>query len=362
MAAPANTSFNLKLPVRRPFPIEHIEAFGSGRVDKVYLTFTPNGAVAIAEAELIDAPYKRMVIDDPAILRIFGDRGDKIDMSALHPAAKFRLDPLELADDEDAELDLGSFDVGRLVDITHMPGAARFGWSKNHLGKADPNAEGEVHKRMREAVLSSKQKQTAKKRVDNARSSRAPPTATPSKLVLRSGAKTRKDFENATSNDAPPSQPSFENGENAERKRMKATRSPRYVAPSPPASVAPDESDLDLHMPSLPIRPSGRRPRRTTPIPNGPEGQRMSIVYQKIMQELPEDAQATYRNYVTVMRKEAAKNAQKKNQFHRDLNAFVLRHDIVDLHNVYATIQKRSGSNKTYQLPTFGSTEGSTVS
>lgn len=360
MSAPA--AFNLKLPVRHPFPIEHIEAFGSGRVDKVYLSFATNGAITKAEANLIEAPYKRMIIDDPAILRIFGDRGDKIDMSALHPAAKFRLDPLELIDNENGELDLASFDFGRLFCITHLPGSARFGWSKNHLGKADPTAEGEVQKRVREALLASEQKQTAKKRVDNARSSRAPLTATPSKLVLRSGVKARKELEPTESDDVPPSQPSFKNEGISEHKRTRAAKSPRYLAPSPPASVAPEGSDLGSHMPSLPVRPSGRKPRRTTPIPNGPEGQRMSIVYQQIMQELSEDAQITYRNYVTVMRKEAAKNAQKKSQFHRALNAFVLQHDIVDLHNVYATIQKRSGSNKTYQLPTFGSTEGSIAS
>jgi hypothetical protein len=363
MSSPPRPPLDMKFPVRHSFPAEHIQAFGSGKVDRLYLTFASDGTIEKAEAGLIDAPYKRMVIDDPAILRIFGKRGDRIDMNALHPAAKFRLDPLEIVDDENGNVDLASFDIGRLVDITHLPLAARYGWSENHLGKADPTAEGEVHKRVRGALIFSKSKQTSGRLVGIARPMHALPKIAPSSLTLRSAVKTRTDSGSAQVSDVPSFQPDHRIRNNADRQRIRATKSPRYLVPSPPASTAPEDSSLDSRKPTLPVRPSTptRKVRRNTPVPNGPQGQRMSAVYQQIMDQLSEEAQLAYCNYVTVTRKETAKNTQMKRQFHHELDTFVHQHVIVDLHNEYAIIQKRSGPNKAYHLPTFG-TENSIAS
>ncbi|KAF1911395.1 hypothetical protein BDU57DRAFT_566037 [Ampelomyces quisqualis] len=359
MSSHCHTSFNMRLPVRQSFPAEHIQAFGSGRVDRVYLTFASDGTIEKAEAGLIDAPYKRMLIDDPAILCIFGKHADIIDMSAIHPAAKFRLDPLKLLEDENGEVDLASFDVGRLVDITHLPAASRYGWSENYLGKAIPTAEGEVHKRVREALISSNAKQTAWKRASKVRTNNAPLGATSPNLTQRRTVKARTDAGAVKVSDVTHSHVGSNNRKNAENTRTRAVKSPGYMVPSPPASKAPEESGLERRKPALPVRPytQARKGRRNTPVPNGPQGQNMSLVYRQIIDQLSEDAQITYRNYVTVMRKEAAKDAQTRHQFHNELDTFVHQHNIVDLHNEYATIQKRSGSNKTYQLPTFGTDE-----
>jgi len=113
----------------------YITCFGYADVDKVLLSFNNRGEIIKAEAELIDATYERMLIDDPSILRIFDERGEKIDMSVLHPCPKFRLDPVDcdtVEDDEEPD-----FVVARLVDITNLPKAARFGSTRFKLGMID---------------------------------------------------------------------------------------------------------------------------------------------------------------------------------------------------------------------------------
>jgi hypothetical protein len=105
-----------KFPIRASFPCEYIHNFGTARVGKIYLTFTFHGAIEQAEAEIINGPYKRMIIDDPDILRIFGARGDEINATVLHPAPRFLLDPYELHVNDNGALDLSSFDVGRLTN------------------------------------------------------------------------------------------------------------------------------------------------------------------------------------------------------------------------------------------------------
>jgi hypothetical protein len=138
-----------RFPVSAKFPSELILFFGLGEVGRVYLTFAPDGAITKAEADLLDAPYKHMIIDDPSILMMFSDRGDGIDIKPASPLTKFRLDPIEIIEDEEGGVDLASFDTGRLVDVTHLSNAARIG-----LPQKDASGEGAVHRRIRETFES----------------------------------------------------------------------------------------------------------------------------------------------------------------------------------------------------------------
>jgi hypothetical protein len=144
---------DIKFPVRARFPSEHIQAIGFAEVGPVFLTFAANGSIIKAEAELIDAPYQSMLIDSPSILRIFGQRGDAIDINVLHPSAKFRLDALNINIDDNGELDMASFDVARLVDITESPASTRYNWAQTEL-----DGEGEVYRGVRGTFESDKGK------------------------------------------------------------------------------------------------------------------------------------------------------------------------------------------------------------
>lgn len=130
--------------IKDHFPIGHIQAFGAGTVGPIYVTFDDNEKIVLAEAELYDATFKRMIIDDPNTLRIFGDRGEKIDMDVLHPWPKFRLDPLGPISIDDTGVN--EFEVGRLTDITRQPASARFGTPFHNLATIDPSGKGEVYR------------------------------------------------------------------------------------------------------------------------------------------------------------------------------------------------------------------------
>jgi hypothetical protein len=286
---------DIRYPIRARFPSELIQAFGFGEVGTVYLTFAANGTIRKAEAELIDATFKSMLMDSPEILRIFGQRGDSIHVEVLHPAPKFRLDALQIIVDDEGELDMTSFDVGRLVDITNLRAAARYGWSKAQLDRLDPLNEGAVHKRVRESFGSNEAKKANRGR----------------KPRTNGAAKDELDVD----------------GQLAQ-----AT-----------------DAALSLRNTSSPAR--HRRP--ATPMPAGVQGQKMGVVFQQILDNLSDAAKATYTLYVTDTRKETAKNTAKKVQFHQELRDFVHMHNIVELHNAYADIQKKSGSNTAYHLPIF---------
>jgi hypothetical protein len=289
-----------KFAINARFPSDHIQAFGFGEVGRIFLTFAANGSIRKAEAELIDAPYKRMLIDNPVILRMFGQRGDSIDMDALHPAAKFRMDPLETKVDNDGELDLTSFDVGRLVDITNMSASARFGWPL-----PTETEEGDVHRRVREAVELNKGKNVK----------RGGPT-----LVIGVAM------------------------DSVAKGRIDANKPPvPTTAVTPPVTTPPTESSSA----------SKRNPNRNKPIPGGVYGKEMGLVFPQILARLPKPEAKIYTEYVTDGRKDAARSETNTAAFHQELRAFVEQHDMLELHNTYATAQSKSGSNKRYHLPVF---------
>jgi hypothetical protein len=299
------SGLDTKFPISARFPSEHIQAFGFGEVGRIFLTFAANGSIRKAESELIDAPYKSMLIDNPETLRIFGQRGDSIDIDVLHPAAKFRMDALEIKVDEGGELDMTSFDVGRLVDITDMSASARFGWPL-----PTETEEGDVYRRVREAMELGKGKNAKRGRSN----------------LVNGVAK------NSVAND-----------------RTDANKTPvptMVVTLTPPISSTP---------PTPPTKPSSayRNPNRNRPIPGGVYGKEMGLVFPQILAGLPKSEAKKYTEYVTDGRKNAVKSEAKKAAFHQELRAFVEQHDILELHNTYATAQSKSGSNKRYHLPIF---------
>lgn len=362
---PLNTTVSF---VEARFPDQHIKAFGAGEVGPVYVTLSPGGKVIKAEAELIQAPFKKMLIDDPKILKIFDERGKGIDINLLHPAAKFRLDPLKILDDEGGELDMSNFDVGRLVDITHLPRAAKYGWSEHHLSKADPEEEGEVHKRVREIVEDEEQKKVERQSLKRKAPSTQPPLtqtrtqrkeavkAETEKEALTQSNKKKRHVKQAAKADTRPEPYLFSPASNPHavikvKKPEPTTDTPRSW---PPSHDSEHPSVVSKRLPKTPASiPSPRKGRNTGPIPNTVQGQKMRIPYDQIMAKLSESDQASYEAMVTTERRDAAKNDHLRRLQAARIHAFVRKHDIVSLHNAYAEALKRSGSNKAYQLPTF---------
>ncbi|KAF2689895.1 hypothetical protein K458DRAFT_426768 [Lentithecium fluviatile CBS 122367] len=104
--------------VPQPFPHLQIKNIGGGTVGPVYLQRNATAHIEHAEAILYDAPFQRMIIDSPDILRIFGERGDRIDFSVLnHPVPLFRLE----------ESEPGNFEVGVLKAVEYVRTNDRFG-------------------------------------------------------------------------------------------------------------------------------------------------------------------------------------------------------------------------------------------
>jgi len=317
------------------FEAAHIGAFGLGEVGPIYLTITPKGRIVKAEAVLIDAPFKRMLIDDPDILRIFGKRGEKITMSVLHPCPRFRLEPVNL---ETEDLD---FDVGRLVDITNQPAAAVYGTSKFNLGMVDPS-------RRRTGKLAELEEKRDKQAAWMAEAlSKADAVAPP--FALQSVAQSLQQDSRPIHTDYAVEQPLAPTGDTECRLSSAidaSNPSSAHGARNMGAEPTPPPRQVSPIRTTLPTR-------RKVKIPKGPIGKKMEDVLQKINANLNAADQATYRHYVLTVRKDTGDDEPKKRSFHEELRAFVDRHGIVELHNEYATYQKSSGSNKRYQLPIF---------
>ncbi|OAL06310.1 hypothetical protein IQ06DRAFT_362590 [Phaeosphaeriaceae sp. SRC1lsM3a] len=364
--APANNTVSATAD---HFPHLHIEAFGAGEVGRVHVTFSPSGEVVKAEAGLAHAPFKRMLIDDTRILKMFGERGDIIDINLIHPAARFRLDPLEIIDDEDGELDMSSFDVGRLVDITHLPAAAKYGWSKNYLNKAEPKEEVEVHRRVRQDVEHEAQKKIERqslKRKSPSRQPRLTHTRTQRKETAKEEAKeglvrpadangavklaVRLDVRTATDSFSPASQ-----------LRTLASKPEIPLDAKLRVSGLPSpDSEVTFPMKCAtedPLSKPARKGRNTGPIPNTAQGKKMGIVFNQILARLSDSDQATYTDMVTFDRREAARSETARRVFADRVYGFVRRRNIVGLHNAYAEAMKRNGTNKAYQLPVFHDNE-----
>jgi hypothetical protein len=333
-----------RIQVRTRFPAHHIQAFGFGAVDHVYVSVGSDGQILKAEAELIDAPYKRMIIDDPHLLRIFVDRGQNIDVTVLHPWPKFRLDPIMDIPDDGEDLDMSIFDVGRLVDITHLPAAARFGTMKHNLGMVDTSEEGAVHKRVRQTLEEEWEKQPLKSGKRRATSSGPRKAAVPAVLTAK----------HQHAEGCPPHTDSKSRNGIAPPK----VKGPNEVRALSPIKEQPEpEAARPVRYTPVPVPTvSAAKQRRATPllsVPDGRYSKEMGEILKQILDRIPEGAHVTYGQYIGPARKEAAQVSDKKPRLHADLEGFVRRHDIVDLHNAFAKLGSKSGWRHAYQLPTF---------
>ena len=345
------------MQINEPFPIEYIEAFGAGTVGPIHIAFNDEGKIILAVAELYEATFERMLIDDPNILRIFGKDGSTINMDVLHPWPKFRLFPLGPISDEDSEVN--EFEVGRLTDVTHKPRSWTPLRDPTPLTK-DSYKEGAVYKSILQRVFTPKVKKVLKRGKSHTpknfhilrpglpltsipdrkgRFSVIPPEGISGRIAAR-----------LSSPDIGTPSPIVERSESP-------TSQPSSVSP-PPVHKTPvllPQDKVTGHTPSLEPTTAPPKPRHrfTNMIPNGPHRAKVQNVVDEIFSRLPDAAtRELYNHYGVVVRKEVANDPARKTRFHEDLYKFVERHNIVELHNQYAKLT-RSGTNRIYQLPTF---------
>ncbi|KAH7082920.1 hypothetical protein BKA63DRAFT_584068 [Paraphoma chrysanthemicola] len=355
-------SFKLtRTTVPVPFPAQHIQAFGlSSRVGLVYVFKDANGRVVKAAAKLDDAPYQRMIIVDPNILRIFGENGNVINMSVLHPWPLFRLDSIKPVPEDGDDLDMSMFDVARLVEITQLPAAARLGNERYRLGMVNDPEGSAVHERVRKTFEEDGAKGTAK-----GAKSRATPVA-PKK---RAGPRSPMPPSNSRQGKDPDLLEDYlkkkkRNKRNAVPPKANDITEPSALSPieekpeldceqekenSPPATALSSTSSIST--------PPPLRNNRVPPMSKGPYGKRMGPILDQILVRLPPNTHFEYYYFIDTGRhKTAAKPANKK-RMHTDLEAFIRRHNIVDLHNQYAKLGISSGWNIPCRIPLFDEDE-----
>jgi hypothetical protein len=270
MSGPSVPWLDTKFLVEGRFDAKHIQSFGFADVGPIYMTLNTKWEIVQATAKLIDTTFKEMLIEDPEILRIFRLRGDgvsrHIDMSVLHPWPKFRLEPVNrtLETDGDEEWD---FEVGRLVNITNAPAAARFGTTSFNLGMVDP-------------------------------SRKRPQRTLESGVALKEG----------------PSLVAKPNDREGDQRRPSPKPAPTRSQPEAnellPASSA-RRADSSSTGPTatqqqVPVASATRKRKRRGPVPNGPVGDKMQIEYDQIMATLPRAARDTFEAFVTTGRRHAA--------------------------------------------------------
>jgi methionyl-tRNA formyltransferase len=321
---------NRTYPIPASFPSEYIHNFGDGRVGGIHLTFGFQGAVVRAEADIINGPYKRMIIDDPKILRIFGARGDVINVTALHPVPKFFLDPHVIHLNENGELDMDSFDVGRLKDarddrfdagllevIADGKTALMYFASKNYIDQERITAQEQLQVQGQETVGA---------------------------LVEDSGELTGELESNA-----------LDGTEQQSAQPMEAApNSSLPTAPSTPSPEEPTDPEPEWLKPSG--LPPGMKPcHKKLPssfMPHGTIGVMMVIVYQQIVQRLPDEAaHAAYAHYIDYARKEAVQSPEMRRQLKISIRAFATKHNIRELHNAYAALLQSPRVVEQLQLP-----------
>ncbi|EAT78279.1 hypothetical protein HBI56_231770 [Parastagonospora nodorum] len=327
-------------PIKAKFPNGHIMAMDVGYVGQVYLHFAPDGTVIKAEADLIDAAFKHIIIDDPEILRIFSKNGDTIDMNILHPAAVFAIESLNIVNSEEEYFLDATWDNGRLINVTQS--SRRIAYRINTTLDGPQEAEeGAVHKRIRESIETQLTEKAARGRPGRKRATEARPS---DKIAV-------------------PALPA---------KRQRATKSvvelPTESTPTRDVSEEADETQQDYQPEKF--TPRRRAPRQHTPRKRAPKLSKtpelnendapkltktqiaMQALY-RVLDVLPDDHRETYRHFATVVRKEVAKDEERTLEFHRQLRQFVDQHGILEQHNEYVKLLKASGPNKAFQMPFF---------
>jgi len=326
--------------IKARFPDGHIMAMGAGYVGQVYLHFAPDGSIIKAEADLIDAAFKHIVIDDPDILRIFSKNGDTIDMKLLHPAAVFAIESLNIVNSEEEYFLDATWDNGRLINVTQSSRRMAYRINTTLDGPQEPE-EGAVHKRIRESIETQLTEKAARKRPGRKRAIEARPSdkvASPTLQAKRQRA--------AKSVVEVPTESTSAWNINEEADEMQQDYQPEKGTPS---KRAPRQSALRKLAPKaskLPELDENNTPKLT-------KTQIAMQALQRVLDVLPDDHRETYNHFATVVRKAVAKDEERTLEFHRQLRQFVDQHGIIEQHNEYARLLKASGPNKAFQVPFF---------
>lgn len=394
----------IRVRVKDRFPSAHIEAFGAGTIGRLHTTRNAQGEIVMAEARLHNAPYQRLIIDDPNILRIFGVNGEDINMDALlHPWPRFRLDPIRghagdtnvaasrrstltpptmitgVPDTADDDLDV---EIARLVDVTNQPKSARLGLIENEkntvhssikrsidLAEEKRRKRGQTYQVLYLVVrIASTNMHLVRKTITVApvRSSTRVISSTKMSSIHGDELKTHKDFASQPSERSsarlhalsalPITPQGMSRSEDvattrvdssSKTSRVSGDSGSAYVRVIPYTPVPlPRQKPHNLH---------GRNPSstRSNIVPKGKMESRIRKLVGQIYATLPTDsARDQYAHFVSVVRKEAARNPLSKRKLHRELEEFVNEYGFGEAHNRYV-IWSRAGSNQIYHLPTI---------
>ncbi|OAL53725.1 hypothetical protein IQ07DRAFT_640766 [Pyrenochaeta sp. DS3sAY3a] len=328
-----------RVRVKDRFSSQNIHAIGSGHIGPVITTLNSQGDTVQAAAKLYDAPFEIMVITDPNILRIFGDKGDTIDMDILHPWPVFRLEPIENVEPPDDAALHDAFKVGILVDITNAPKTSRFGTTERNLGTVDPTIEGDVHRAIRLSV-EAREATSGYMRWARKMCMRKPPVGS-----SNSEANDKlKGFENISEESRPANPPTQSR---SLKRNDSVTMSNRLSL-----SIDPPESKIKS---GYALRQASTRsnPRRKimTNIPDGIHSENIQSILNDIVLLIKDPiTQEQYLKYVFDVRKEVARDPIQRAAFHAQLEDFVNMHNVRDLHNQVVRLM-RSGAIAIYHMP-----------
>lgn len=327
-------------PIKARFPDGHIMAMDVGYVGQVYLHFAPDGTIIKAEADLIDAAFKHIIIDDPDILRVFGKNGDTIDMNMLHPAAVFAIESLNIVNSEEEYFLDATWDNGRLINVTQSSRRIAYRINTTLDGPQEPE-EGAVHKRIRESIETQLTEKAARGRPGRKRATEAhlsdkiASPALPAKRQRATKSVVEVLPESARTQDVSEESDLMEQDYQPE-KATPRKRASRQCAPRKLAAKASKDPELN----------ENDTPKLT-------KTQIAMQALQRVLDVLPDDHREAYNHFATVVRKEVAKNEERTLEFHGQLRQFVDQHGILEQHNEYARLLKASGPNKAFQVPFF---------
>jgi hypothetical protein len=348
----------LQVQYATDFPKELIQSFAFASVGCFTLTFNTNGELLRAEARLHDATYKHLIVDDPNILEAIGNSYDTKEPPDFPPLTKFRLDPF---DEPDFESEAPWPDTARLVEITGLPKMAMYGkqWEVNPL---EP-PRGAVHARLE--TIWGEDVGGDKRKLAEPRPTLAAPTKRCTMSMRSQGSSTLSDVPSDSiekrpvinrNNDAHLSTIAESSNEGSPAQFQRGT------------SVESTPSDHTASSDATVLAPSGTDHRcknrsrckycLKTPshpwVPGGPFGLEMAKVLIKINARIPEDAQFEYGRMFNIERRIVAKKTKPvRDEFRDKLQKFLVQHNIVELHNEFTALHRKTGPNSAYLLPIF---------
>lgn len=321
-----------------------------------------------------------MIIDDPEVLEaLFKDRHNE-ELFEFPPMTKFRLEPFDdpETDDLDDPVDTG-FDTARLVDTKKL---SAYGRRKLELmgppkGAVHARLEAEWGKDVGHPVSDHTQANIDARRLVQSLgvptghtriSSVLNPTVSkiPSETMesdddidqLVDGADPR--LSHATDHRAVESRTPRHESPSRSRKATTGRRpyrnsddfifalsmlAPSAAFPSPPTP----EHQCQNHMECKTCQETPSHPW----LPSDEHGREMATIVARINDRLPEHAQVDYGRMFNIERRSVAKKTNAvRIRFHLRLQEFAQRYNIVELHNDFATVQ-RKGENRYISCPSY---------